>query len=76
MKELIEKSAKVMVDSPDEVKVEEIEGEKTVVLELRVAKSDVGKIVGREGNHARAIRTILQAASGKYGKRYNIEIIG
>ncbi len=76
MKELIEKIAKAMVDNPDEVNVTEIEGEHTVVLELKVAKSDVGKIVGKEGNHAKAIRTILLAASGKKGKRYNLEIIG
>ncbi|MCL4558144.1 MAG: KH domain-containing protein [Deltaproteobacteria bacterium] len=76
MKELLERIAKAMVDSPDDVKVNEIEGEHTVVLELSVAKSDVGKIVGREGSHARAIRTILLAASGKKGKKYTLEIIG
>ncbi len=76
MKELLEKIAKAMVDSPDEVKVTEIEGEHTVVLELNVAKNDIGKIVGKEGNHAKAIRTILLAASGKRGKRYSLEIIG
>lgn len=76
MKELLEMIAKAMVDNPEEVKVNEIEGEHTVVLELSVAKNDVGKIVGKEGNHAKAIRTILLAASGKQGKRYSLEIIG
>ncbi|MCL4478732.1 MAG: KH domain-containing protein [Deltaproteobacteria bacterium] len=76
MKELIEMIAKALVDNPNDVVVSEIEGEHTIVLELKVAKNDVGKIVGKEGNHAKAIRTILSAASGKKGKKYTLEIIG
>ena len=75
MKELIEKIAKALVDKPDEVEVKEIKGEYTSVLELKVAKEDVGKIIGKEGNHARALRTILAAASGKQNKKYTLEIL-
>lgn len=75
MKELIEQIAKALVDHPEEVKVEEIEGEKTSVLELFVAKDDLGKVIGKQGRTAKAIRTILTAASTKLKKRCVLEII-
>ncbi len=75
MKELIEYIAKSLVDSPSDVKVAEVEGEKTTVLELRVAKEDLGKVIGKKGNTARAMRTILSAAGTKLGKRCVLEIL-
>lgn len=75
MKELVEYMAKALVDSPDEVKVAEIEGEKTSVIELAVSKDDLGKVIGKQGRTARAMRTILSAASTKARKRAVLEII-
>lgn len=75
MKSLVEELAKSLVDSPEEVVVGEIDGERTVVYELRVAKSDIGKVIGKQGNTARAIRTILSAAGTKLGKRFVLEIL-
>ena len=75
MKELVEYMAKALVDSPDQVAVTEIEGEQTSVLELRVAKEDMGKVIGKEGRTARSMRTILGAASTKLKKRSVLEII-
>jgi len=75
MKELIEYIAKSLVDHPDLVKVTEVEGERTSVIELNVAKEDLGKIIGKQGKTARAIRTILSAASTKQRKRTILEII-
>ncbi len=75
MKELVERIAKALVDKPEEVEVREIDGEHTCVLELRVAKEDVGKVIGKEGKHARAIRTILGAIGGKKNKRFSLEIL-
>ncbi len=75
MKELIEFIAKSLVDNPDAVKVSEVEGEKTSVIELSVAKEDLGKVIGKQGRTARAIRTILNAASTKVKKRSVLEII-
>jgi hypothetical protein len=75
LKELIEFIAKALVDSPDMVKVSEIEGEKTSVIELSVAKDDLGKVIGKQGRTARAMRTILSAASTKVRKRAVLEII-
>jgi len=75
MKELIEYIAKALVDNPDEVQVREVEGEVTSVIELRVAKSDLGKVIGKEGRTARAMRTLLTAASTKIKKRAVLEII-
>jgi hypothetical protein len=69
MKELIEQIAKALVDSPDEVSVAAVEGEQTTVLELRVAPSDLGKVIGKQGRTARSIRTILGAAGMKLKKR-------
>ncbi len=75
MKELIEIIAKALVDHPDEVEVTEVEGEKTSVIELKVAKEDLGKVIGKQGRTARAMRTILSAASTKLKKRSVLEII-
>jgi predicted RNA-binding protein YlqC (UPF0109 family) len=75
MKDLIAYIAKALVDEPEEVMVTEIEGEQTSVIELRVAKEDLGKIIGKQGRTARAIRTILGAASAKMKKRSVLEIL-
>jgi hypothetical protein len=75
LKELIEYIAKALVDNPDQVKVSEIEGEKTSVIELNVSKDDLGKVIGKQGRTARAMRTILSAASTKVKKRSVLEII-
>ncbi len=75
MKDLISYIARALVDFPEEVEVGAVEGRQTTVLELKVAKNDMGKIIGRQGRTAQAIRTILSAASGKTGKRHILEII-
>lgn len=75
MKELIELIAKALVDKPAEVVVAEVEGEKTTVLELRVAREDLGKVIGKQGRTAGAMRTILNAAGTKLGKRCVLEIL-
>ncbi len=75
LKELVEFIAKSLVDHPDQVTVAEIGGEQTVVYELRVAKEDLGKIIGKQGRTARAIRTLLGAASAKLKKRSVLEIL-
>jgi predicted RNA-binding protein YlqC (UPF0109 family) len=75
MKDLIEYIAKVLVDNPDEVSVTELEGKQTSVIELRVAKEDLGKVIGKQGRTARAMRTILGAASTKLKKRSVLEIL-
>ena len=75
MKDLIIRIAKALVDHPEQVEVLEVEGEQILVLELKVAKEDIGKIIGKQGRTARAIRTILSAASGKTKKRTVLEII-
>lgn len=75
MKELIEYIAKALVDHPDQVDVKEIAGEKTSIYELRVGPGDLGKVIGKEGRTAKAIRIILTAASVKKGKRAQLEII-
>ena len=75
MKELIEYIAKALVDNPDQVTVSEVKGDQTSVLELKVAKEDLGKVIGKQGRSARAMRTILSAASTKLKKRTILEII-
>ncbi len=75
MKDLVEYIAKALVDNPDEVQVSEVIGEQTSVLELKVAKDDLGKVIGKQGRSARAMRTILSAASTKLRKRTVLEII-
>ena len=75
MKELISYIAQALVDHPEEVKVTEVEGNQTTVLELKVAKEDLGKVIGKQGRTARSMRTILNAASAKLKKRTVLEII-
>lgn len=75
MKDLIGYIAKALVDNPEEVTVNEVEGNQTSVLELKVAKEDLGKVIGKQGRTARAMRTILSAASAKIKKRSVLEII-
>jgi uncharacterized protein len=75
MKDLIEYIAKALVDTPEEVAVSEVEGEMTSVIELKVAKGDLGKVIGKQGRTARAMRTILSAASTKGKKRAVLEIL-
>lgn len=75
MKDLILVIAKSLVDKPEEVDLKQVEGEKTTVFELRVAKEDLGKVIGRQGKTARAIRTILNATATKLKKRAVLEII-
>jgi predicted RNA-binding protein YlqC (UPF0109 family) len=75
MKDLVETIAKALVDQPDKVVVNEVDGEATAVLELRVAQQDLGKVIGKQGRTARAIRTILSAASMKLRKRFVLEIL-
>ena len=75
MKDLISYIAQALVDRPEEVSVTEVEGNQTSVLELKVAKEDLGKVIGKQGRTARAMRTILNAASAKIKKRTVLEII-
>jgi predicted RNA-binding protein YlqC (UPF0109 family) len=75
MKALVEAMAKALVDNPEAVNVAEVEGEKTTVFELRVSESDLGKVIGKQGKTARAMRTILSAAGTKLGKRCVLEIL-
>jgi uncharacterized protein len=75
MKELIEFMAKALVDDPTKVEVREVEGEQTSVLELRVAKEDLGKVIGKKGRTAKAMRVILKAASTKLNKKAMLEIL-
>jgi hypothetical protein len=75
MKDLITNIAKFLVDHPDEVEVSQMEGEKTTVIELRVNHNDLGKVIGKQGKTARAMRTILSAASTKMGKKALLEIL-
>lgn len=76
MKEVLEVLAKSLVDNPDEVNVTEIEGERETVLELRVAQDDMGKVIGKQGRIAKAIRTVVKAAASRENKRAVVEIIG
>ncbi len=75
MKDLIEYIVKQIVDYPEQVKVTQVDGERTTILELRVAKEDLGKVIGRQGRIARAMRTILSVAGVKEGRKYQLEII-
>ena len=75
MKELVVSMAKALVDNPDNVVVSEVEGERTTVFELKVAESDLGKVIGKQGKTARAMRTILSASGTKIGKRCVLEIL-
>jgi predicted RNA-binding protein YlqC (UPF0109 family) len=75
MKELVEFMAKALVDNPDQLEVSEIAGSDTLVIELKAAKEDMGKIIGKKGRNAQAMRLILNAASAKLRKRVVLEII-
>ena len=75
MRDLIEFMAKSLVDKPEEVEVTEVANEKTTVVELKVAKEDLGKVIGKQGRTARSMRTLLNAASTKLQKRFVLEII-
>ncbi len=75
LKELIEFIARALVDNPDSVEVSDVSGEQTVVLELRVAKEDLGKVIGKQGRTVKAMRAILNAASSKVRKRADLEIL-
>jgi hypothetical protein len=75
LKDLVEFMAKSLVDAPDQVEVKEVSGEHSTVLELKVAKSDLGKIIGKQGRTARSLRTILSAAATKQNKRSILEIL-
>ena len=75
MRDLVEEIAKALVDIPDEVSVKEVEGEQVTVLELKVAPSDLGKVIGKQGRTARSIRTLLGAAGMKLNRRFTLEIL-
>ncbi|MCF6460568.1 KH domain-containing protein [Clostridium sp. Cult3] len=75
MGELVEIIAKALVDNPDEVEVNEIEGTQSVIIELKVAEDDMGKVIGKQGRIAKAIRTVVKAAAIKENKRVVVEII-
>lgn len=75
MKEVLEIIAKSLVDNPDEVVVSEVDGEQSVILELKVAESDMGKVIGKQGRIAKAIRTVVKAAASRENKRVVVEIL-
>jgi len=75
LKDLVEVIAKSLVDNPDQVKVSEIHGEQSVIIELKVAPEDMGKVIGKQGRIARAIRTVVRAAANKDNKRVIVEIL-
>ncbi|NLT20066.1 MAG: KH domain-containing protein [Syntrophomonadaceae bacterium] len=75
MKELVEFIAKSLVDNPEEVEIRQIENDRGIVLELKVAADDMGKVIGKQGKIAKSIRTLTKAAAAKEGKRVNVEII-
>ena len=75
MKELVESIAKALVDNPDKVQVSHLDGEQSMIIELKVAPEDLGKIIGKQGRNVMAIRVILGAAGMKLKKRINLEII-
>lgn len=75
MKEIVEYIAKALVDYPEQVDVQQVEGERSIILELRVAPEDMGKVIGKQGRIAKAIRTVVNAAAVKENKRVMVEII-
>lgn len=75
MKELLATLARALVDQPDDVKVETIENEQSVILQLHVAQDDIGKVIGRQGRIAKSLRTIMKAAATKEGKKVVVEIV-
>ena len=76
MKEILETVIKNLVANPDAISVKEVEGEQTIIFEVRVEESDMGKVIGKEGRVAKAIRTIMKAVAAKEGKRVSVEFIG
>lgn len=74
-RDLVDYMVKSLVDNPDQVEIREVEGEKSTILELRVTKDDIGKVIGKHGRIARAIRTIINASATKSGKRVVLEIL-
>ncbi len=76
MKDLLEYLVKALVDTPDEVSINEVEGEKAVVFEIKVNDDDIGKVIGRNGRIINAIRTVLRAAAVKDGKKVSVELLG
>lgn len=76
MKELVTYLAQALVDHPDEVRVSQVEGEKSIILELRVASSDMGKVIGKQGRVAKALRTVVKAAAPRGDKLVHLEIVG
>jgi hypothetical protein len=75
MRELVETIAKALVDYPDQVAIKTVEGQKSMVFELTVAPEDMGKVIGKQGRIAKAIRTVVKAAATKEGKKISVEII-
>jgi hypothetical protein len=75
MKEFIEHIVRALVDSPDDVRLSEVQGERTTVFELRVGEGDLGKVIGKKGQTAKAIRILISAVSAKQGKRAMLEIL-
>jgi hypothetical protein len=75
MKELLEYLAKALVDNPDDVEIEVIEGERSMILQLKVNQEDIGKVIGKQGRIAQALRTIVKAAATKQGKNAIVEIL-
>ncbi len=75
MRELVEFIAKSLVDQPEAVKVDQVEGERALIIELRVAAEDMGKVIGKQGRIAKALRTIVKAAAVRTGKRVRVEIV-
>ena len=75
MKDMLELIARALVDHPDDVSVSEIDGKESTTLELRVSQDDLGKVIGKQGRTARAVRTLLSAAGTKLGRRFHLEII-
>ena len=75
MKDLVEYVAKALVDEPEAVDVQQVEGERSIILELRVAPDDIGKVIGKQGRIAKALRTIVSAAAVKENKRVMVEIL-
>lgn len=75
MKQLVEYIARALVDNPDEIQVNEVEGERSTIIELRVAPDDMGKVIGKQGKIAKSIRTLTKATAAKEGKRVVVEIL-
>jgi hypothetical protein len=75
MQDLLKNIVQALVDNPEQIKITAVEGKQVIILELKVAKEDIGKVIGKQGRTAHAIRTILGAASAKIKKRANLEII-